>query len=92
MNNDEETANLDYILSCLNGIEDKLIKLLKPRLMNVAEAASYLGRSESFLNKSRVDGVKFKGPVYVELGGRVMYDRKDLDRYIDELPRKGAAI
>ncbi|WIH05522.1 helix-turn-helix domain-containing protein [Xanthomonas translucens pv. graminis] len=44
------------------------------------EAASYLGLSNSTLEKMRHEG---RGPRYVRLGGRVFYRRADLDQYLE---------
>jgi len=43
------------------------------------EAASYLGVSESYLNKTRVLG---GGPAYFKLGRKVVYDRENLDAWL----------
>jgi hypothetical protein len=45
-----------------------------------AKAAKYLGISESTLSKMRVSG---GGPQYIKLSGRVFYDTRDLDRWIE---------
>jgi hypothetical protein len=47
------------------------------RLMDVRGAADYLRLSASTLNKFRLTG---KGPAYLKLGGRVIYDADDLDQ------------
>ncbi len=50
------------------------------RILNVVEAARYLGVSKSWLNKSRVSGV---GPEFVRLTPhRVGYEIATLDRWI----------
>lgn len=48
-----------------------------PRLMDVELAASYLGIGASTLRES--------GPEPKRLGRRVLYDRRDLDRWADAL-------
>lgn len=45
---------------------------------NTGGAAKYLGCSESLLTKLRVAG---KGPRYIKRGGRVFYEKDDLDTY-----------
>jgi predicted DNA-binding transcriptional regulator AlpA len=50
------------------------------RLINVVAASQYLGIAKSTLNKLRVYG---GGPKYVKLGHRVVYDRHDLDAWVD---------
>ncbi|SOC93579.1 hypothetical protein SAMN05216358_3760 [Rhizobium sp. AN5] len=47
--------------------------------LNTLDAASYLGMSPSWLNKSRLFGT---GPVYLKTGGRVQYDTRDLDAWL----------
>ena len=44
------------------------------------EAAQYLGISPNTLPKWRVFG---GGPVYRKLGRRVVYDTRDLDKWLD---------
>jgi hypothetical protein len=44
------------------------------------KAAEYLGISEGTLAKWRVSG---GGPQYLKLAGRVFYDTRDLDRWIE---------
>ena len=43
------------------------------------EAAAYIGKSASWLNKTRMSGV---GPVYMKVGGGVMYAKADLDAFL----------
>jgi len=47
--------------------------------MNTREAAAYLRKSASWLNKTRLCGT---GPVYLKVGGTVTYLREDLDAYL----------
>lgn len=49
-------------------------------LLNIGEAAAYLKVSESTLARMRRDK---NGPVYVQLGARVVYRKVDLDKYIE---------
>jgi len=44
------------------------------------KAAKYLGIGEGTLAQMRVSG---GGPQYIKLGGRVFYDTRDLDRWIE---------
>ncbi|WP_067253927.1 MULTISPECIES: helix-turn-helix domain-containing protein [Hyphomicrobiales] len=46
---------------------------------DTAEAANYIGKSASWLNKTRLNGT---GPVYLKIGGSVRYDRRDLDAFL----------
>jgi excisionase family DNA binding protein len=58
------------------------------QLLNVKEAAAYLGCGVSTLNKLRVSG---GGPVFVKMHGRVMYKQDDLDRYVEKHRRRSTA-
>ena len=49
-------------------------------------AARYLGLSESFLEKSRVNQTKLPGPKATKIGSRVVYLRENLDAYLDNPP------
>jgi hypothetical protein len=49
------------------------------KLLNSEEAADVLGISESMLNKARGKGA---GPHFVKVGTRVLYDQRDLDKFI----------
>jgi hypothetical protein len=49
------------------------------RRIHRKSAAEHLGVSLSWLDKSRMTGT---GPVYIEIGGRVLYDTADLDAYL----------
>jgi excisionase family DNA binding protein len=46
----------------------------------VKEAAVYIPCGVSTLNKLRVTG---GGPRYIKLGGRVLYDERDLDKWLE---------
>jgi len=48
------------------------------------EAAEYLGISISSLNQSRTTG---EGPRYAKIGRRVIYDRCDLDAWVEARKR-----
>lgn len=47
--------------------------------LTTSEAAAYIGKSASWLNKTRMNG---SGPVYLKLGGSVRYSPSDLDAWI----------
>jgi predicted DNA-binding transcriptional regulator AlpA len=62
------------------------VKHFEKRLLNVEEAAAYLGLSRRTLYNGV--GPKSKTPFPVRakrIGTRVLFDRQDLDRYIDSL-------
>lgn len=48
-------------------------------MLTTTQAAAHIGKSESWLNKSRMTG---KGPVYLKLGGGVRYTVADLDAWV----------
>jgi hypothetical protein len=43
------------------------------------QTAAYLGVSLSWLDKSRLTGL---GPVFITIGGRIVYDSADLDAFL----------
>lgn len=56
-------------------------RLLKPK-----DAATYIGMSHSWLAKSRLNGPlenSLNVPKFIKVGSAVLYDRKDLDSWID---------
>jgi hypothetical protein len=63
--------------------------------LTVKEAAEYVRLGVSTLNAYRVTG---GGPVFIKAGGKILYDTKDLDAWLDahkqrstsETPRKSA--
>lgn len=57
------------------------------RMLSVAEAAEYIGRSPGSLRNEISQGsLPF---AFVKMGRRVLIDRRDLDRWLDSLPRFG---
>lgn len=52
--------------------------------LTTKQAATYIGKSASWLNKSRMSGT---GPVYLKLGGSVRYLPADLDAWLDAARR-----
>lgn len=63
------------------------------RVFTTREAAQYLGISYSYLRTIRMTGqIKdwVPPPPHILVGGAIRYDRKDLDRWLDEAPRYGA--
>ncbi|MGX9147215.1 helix-turn-helix transcriptional regulator [Mesorhizobium sp. 128a] len=47
--------------------------------MTTNDAAAHIGKSASWLNKSRMSG---NGPVYMKVGGSVRYRLADLERWL----------
>lgn len=54
------------------------------RMLRVAEAASHLGLSVSYLNKLRVLG---GSPRYIKVGRAVLYDPTDLESWLSDRRR-----
>ena len=54
------------------------------RLLTVVETAAYVSLSASTLNRLRVSG---GGPRYAKLAGKVLYDIRDLDQWIEDNKR-----
>jgi hypothetical protein len=60
---------------------------IKPRMLSIEEAASYIGLAAKTI-RNRI-GAKAEKPFPVRpkrIGGRVLFDIKDLDKYLDALP------
>ena len=55
-----------------------------PKLLDVNRAASYVGVSTSFIRNL----VAQRSLVHYKLGGRVMFRRTDLDKFVDESKRE----
>ena len=60
----------------------------EPRGLNTAQAAAYLGLSESYLEKARVNLTDLPGPEFRKIGRRVIYLRESLDSYLSNPPTK----
>ena len=58
------------------------------RRLHRKRAADYLGVSLSWLDKSRLTGM---GPVFITIGGRVLYDTEDLDEYLMKNRRRSTS-
>ena len=55
---------------------------------DVKAAAEYIGMSAAFLNRHRITGT---GPTYLKLGGRIWYDRSDLDAWLNSRRRQSTS-
>ena len=51
------------------------------KLLTTAEAAIWIGMSQSWLNQARGKGT---GPKYLKIGWNIRYRPKDLDAYLDQ--------
>jgi hypothetical protein len=57
---------------------------MQQRLMDVHDAAKYLGMTENALRQKAGIDVPC-----VRIDGKLRFDRRELDRYIDRAPRQG---
>jgi predicted DNA-binding transcriptional regulator AlpA len=60
---------------------------IKPRMLSVDQTAQYIGLATKTI-RNRL-GPKAKKPFPIKpkhIGGRVLFDVKDLDKYLDALP------
>lgn len=58
------------------------------RRLHRKQAASYIGTSVSWLDKSRLRG---DSPAFLQIGGRVVYDTADLDDYLARCRRQSTS-
>jgi excisionase family DNA binding protein len=56
-----------------------MAEVIESPYMNPEEAGKYLGVSLVTLQQWRYQG---KGPAYMKIGGKVRYDRDDLDKWM----------
>jgi len=78
--NEIEPDKLDSILAAMNDRD--------PRLLSKKEAAKYLGISTQLLDAMAGGRVKTKAPKSMKIAGRILYDIKDLDKWIDTSPKR----
>jgi excisionase family DNA binding protein len=64
------------------------LKAEDPKMLDVNRAASYLGVSTSFIRNL----VAQRRVVHYKLGGRVMFRREDIDRFVDQNKREFADV
>lgn len=83
---DKEASDLIRALRESDGLDvrslaamPKMCKADGDGTMSTKEAAAYIGKSPSWLNKSRMTGT---GPVYLKLGGGVRYSVEDLQNWL----------
>jgi excisionase family DNA binding protein len=56
--------------------------------LNVKQAAEYVGVSKSFLDRLRSLG---GGPRFIKLGKKVLYDHRDIDKWIEDHKQNSTA-
>lgn len=57
-------------------------------LLNTEQAATYVGSTRSTLEKKRMRG---DGPIFLKIGRRVVYDKRDLDAWLDSCRRRSTS-
>lgn len=80
------TAGDTMIEAIAEAVAQKLERLagMQQRLMEIEDAAKYLGMSVHALRHKA--GIEV---LCVVIDSKLRFDRRDLDRYIDRAPRKG---
>lgn len=58
------------------------------RLLDTEQAATYVGSTRSTLEKKRMRG---DGPIFLKIGRRVVYDKRDLDAWLDSCRRRSTS-
>ena len=69
------------------GKGELMTREIKPRMLSIEETASYVGLAPKTIRNRT--GRKAVNPFPVKpkhIGGRVLFDIKDLDKYLDVLP------
>lgn len=54
--------------------------MLWPPRMGSKQSADYIGVSDSWMRKRRMRG---DGPPFLRIGGKIVYDRETLDRWLE---------
>lgn len=67
------------LLTAISDLKDQLTRTTPPRWMEMDEAATYMSLSKSYLYKELKDRIG-----YVKEGKRILFDRHDIDRYLEE--------
>ena len=67
--------------------QEKVKKEIMPRMLSVDDAARYLGIAAKTIRNRIGPKAKITFPVKPKrIGGRVLFDVKELDGYLDRLP------
>lgn len=70
----------------VNRQRDIKVKEIQPRLLSVDQTAVYLGIASKTIRNRISSDAKKPFPVKPKrIGGRVLFDKKELDHYIDSL-------
>jgi hypothetical protein len=80
-----------FLAELADAVADRVVSRLSTpnagvkRLLSTVEAAEYMGLPSSSALRQRKAGGQIPASVFVKMGGSVLYDRKGLDDWIDEL-------
>jgi hypothetical protein len=88
MRTEFETKNIELIADKI-AMKLPSLKEIKPRMLSVRDTARYMGIAEKTL-RNRL-GPKAEHPFPVKpkhFGGKVLFDRNDVDTYLDSLPTR----
>ena len=70
-------------------MKERIKKEVKPRMLSVDQTAQYIGLASKTIRNRIGPKAKIPFPVKVKrIGGRVLFDVKDLDAYLDRLPTR----
>jgi predicted DNA-binding transcriptional regulator AlpA len=68
-------------------MKERIKKEVKPRMLSVDQTAQYIGLASKTIRNRIGPKAKIPFPVKAKrIGGRVLFDVKDLDTYLDRLP------
>ena len=84
---EDEHGTIDLFLSAIaDAIADRLEQRvgMQQRLMDIHDAAKYLGMTEPALRQKAGIDVPC-----IRRDGKLRFDRRELDRWIDQAPREG---
>ena len=70
---------LDDIQASIENLDKRITKSMPHRWMTATEAAIYLSVSRGHLYRKIKDQIPF-----VEVGSRIIFDRNDLDNYMEK--------
>lgn len=88
MRTEIEKTDIEFIADKI-AMKLPTLKEIRPRMFSVKDAAKYMGIAEKTL-RNRL-GPKAEHPFPVKpkhIGGKVLFDRKDVDTYLDSLPTR----
>jgi excisionase family DNA binding protein len=81
------SAGDSFIEAIADAVARRLERMagMRQRLMDVHDAAKYLGMTENAIREKASAGEL----PYIRIDGRLRFDRREIDRWIDRAPRHG---